>query len=290
MTIDILSYLGSKVLLADGAMGTMLQTAGLAPGEPSESWNLKYPDRVRTVHRAYYDAGARLILTNTFGANPMKLLRSGLAENFQEINQSGVSIAKNSVGPDAIIAGDIGPSGELPEPLGSASIENLKDNFKKQAEVLAKAGADIIIIETMISLEEILCAVSGARSTGLRVIASMSFDPAPSGFRTAMGVSVNDAATALTDAGADVVGTNCGWGIKEAVEIIRQMRQIVTTPLIAKPNAGIPKLVSGKTVYEGTPEEMSRTVPELAKTGANIIGGCCGTTPGHIRAMKKELR
>jgi len=278
------------VILADGATGTLLQSMGLRSGECPELWNLKCPEKVRSVVKAYVAAGAEIVLTNTFGGSRWKLSRWGLADRVCEINERAAQLAREAAGEERWVAGSIGPTGRLLTPMGDLSEEQALEAFQEQAVALYQGGVDLILVETMTDLQEAVLAVRAAREyTPLPVIASMAFEKGARGYRTVMGVDIALAVQELTKAGAQILGTNCGAGIDEAIEIVEEMRRYTSLPLWAKPNAGVPQLVKGQTVYPHTPNYMANRVGALLEAGANIIGGCCGTTPDHIRAIAQIL-
>ncbi len=283
------ALLKKGILLFDGAMGTQLQAAGLEPGTLPESWNLSHPDAVRRIHGAYIDAGARVVTTNSFGGSRFKLDHYGLGEKVREINRQAALLAHEACSGRAFVAGSLGPTGEFLEPLGDVPPDRMKKAFAEQSEALLEGGADIIIVETMMALDEACLAVSAAAESDVPVIASMTFD-AGRGCRTLMGVDIPTAVSGLLEAGADAVGSNCGNGIEGFIEIIGRMREITEAPLLAEPNAGLPRLENGKTVYSETPEMMASWLPALREAGATLIGGCCGTTPEHIRLFAAELK
>ncbi|HEU5103962.1 MAG TPA: homocysteine S-methyltransferase family protein [Roseiflexaceae bacterium] len=303
-------------IVADGGMGTMLMAAGLLFGDPPEQWNV-LPDKqahVRAVHRGYLDAGAQIILTNTFGGNPFRLKLHNLQDQVFELNRAAAELARSEAG-DRVVAGDIGPSGELFEPMGTLTYDAAVAGFAAQAAGLASGGADVLWIETMSDLNEVRAAVAGARQAApdLPVVATMTFDTR--GF-TMMGVSPADAVAALSELGLAAIGGNCGNGPDEIEGVIHGMRvalgdrgqgigdrissgesqlpnfqsPISKLPLIAKSNAGMPHIVDGRAVYSGTPEVMASYARRVRALGADIIGACCGSTPDHIRAMARALR
>lgn len=275
-----------KILVSDGAMGTMLQSLGLEAGQCPEMWNLTHPETVQQVHRAYLEAGAQFLTTNTFGGNRVRLSAHGLEAQLAEMNQRGVELAREVAGETAVVMASVGPTGALLEPLGDLSEAQAFGIFSEQMAALQEGGADTVILETFMALEEIVTALRAAKSLGMKVIASMSFG---TGERTMMGVTPEQCATTLMQEGALVVGANCSTGAQEMVPVIRRMRQAVSIPLIAQPNAGMPVLVEGKAVYTQTPEEMAQFVPQFVEAGANIIGSCCGSTPEFTRAIADAL-
>ncbi len=280
-----------KILIADGGWGTELQKRGLPAGEPPEGWNLSRPEEVGAVARSYVEAGADIILTNTFGGSPLKLAKVHLEDKLLEINRQGARISKQAAGDQALVFASIGPSGEFMAPLGTVSEADMVQGFAEQARALAGGGADGIVVETMMDLAETKAALRAAReSTSLPVAVTLTFNKGPKGYATIMGIRPQQAAAELESAGADIVGANCGAGIDIMIELMGLMRSVTTLPLWCKPNAGLPELVHGKTVYRETPEMMASKLKALAQAGASIVGGCCGTTPDHIRALNLERR
>ena len=282
-------------IIADGAMGTMLQQAGLKPGELPTLWNVKHADRVRAVHGAYLAAGAQILLTNTFSGNRFCLAKHGMASRAEELNLAGAGILRAEIieqkkQGQAVVAGDIGPSGELLSPLGKLSFDEAVSGFAEQARALIKGGADVIWIETMADLQEVQAAVEGTRqaSAGIPVIATLTFDARG---RTMMGVKPEAAAGALQEWGVAAFGGNCGNGPDEMLAAIQKMHSAAPNAiLVAKSNAGAPEFVNGATIYRAAPGTMAEAARQLRDAGAKIIGGCCGTMPAHIEAMAKALR
>jgi 5-methyltetrahydrofolate--homocysteine methyltransferase len=278
-----------KILIADGGWGTALQKCGLAPGEPPEAWNLSRPEDVGAVARSYVEAGADIILTNTFGGSPLKLAKAHLEDKVLEINRQGARISKQAAGDQAVVFASVGPSGEFMAPLGRVSEVDMVQGFAEQARALAAGGADSIVVETMMDLAEAKAALRAAKeSTSLPVAVTLTFNKGPKGYATMMGVRPEQAATELERAGADIVGANCGAGIDIMIDLMGLIRSATSLPIWCKPNAGLPELVDGKTVYRETPEMMASKLKALVQAGASIVGGCCGTTPSHIRALVLE--
>ncbi|MBN1438585.1 MAG: homocysteine S-methyltransferase family protein [Anaerolineales bacterium] len=279
---------GGETLLADGAMGTLLMARGLEPGSPPEAWNTAHPRRIAEVHRAYVDAGSQIILTNTFGGSRIKLAKAGLGERAEEINRAAAVIALEAAGGDAFVAGDIGPCGEMMEPLGALGFAEAVDNFARQARALAESGVDLLWVETMMDLEEARAAVAGAKqASGLPVFCSMSFG---AGGRTIMGVSAAQALEALKPLGPAAFGANCGEGLDVMDAVVGQLLALAPgIRLIAKPNAGLPRLAGGQTVYDVGPQEFARRIGALVKRGARIVGGCCGSNPDFIAAVARAI-
>jgi methionine synthase I (cobalamin-dependent) len=275
-------------VLSDGAWGTELQARGLEAGDVADLWNLTHPDRVEAVARAYVEAGSQVILTNTFRANRIALARYADTDQLGEINRAGVEVSLRAAEGRARVFASIGPSGKLLM-TGEVDEDALRSAFSEQAEALASAGPHAIVIETLSDLAEADLALEAARATGLPVVACMTFDSGKKRDRTMMGVTPEQAAEALTRAGADVVGANCGTGIDDYVPICRQLAATTDRPIWIKPNAGIPALEGGEVVYRTTPEEFAAKVGELVEAGACFVGGCCGTNPAFIRAMRGRL-
>lgn len=271
------------IIVFDGAMGTMLQAAGLGAGVCPELWNLNNPGVVAGIHRAYAEAGAMVVETNTFGASPLKLKDYGLEKRCLEINEAAARLAKQAVQGKALVAGSVGPTGLLMEPYGPASFDAFYEAFAEQIRGLAAGGADLICIETMSDLGEIKAALLAAKNCcRLPVICSMTFDK---NGRTMMGITPENAAYVLEAAGADAVGANCSTGPGEMLEVLRRMAKVTALPLFAAPNAGLPVLKEGRFVYIETPQEFAACVQDFAAAGVKLLGGCCGTTPGHISAI-----
>jgi 5-methyltetrahydrofolate--homocysteine methyltransferase len=286
---DILKKIGQGPLLFDGAMGTMLMERGLGPGETAEKWVLNRPDDIAAVHEAYFAAGADFATTATFGATSVKLSHYKLSDKAVEINRRGAELARSVCPAGRFVAGDIGPSGRLLAPAGDADEGELKRAFTEQAAALAEGGVDCIIIETMMDVNEALIALSAARSTGLPVFVTVSFNLKPRGYFTIMGNRPADAARVLMDGGAAAVGTNCNLRIADMVGVAAEMAKAVDIPIIAQPNAGNPETEGGVTTYVDGPEVYGRMTPELIRAGARIVGGCCGTTPETIKRMRQAL-
>ncbi|HEX7544044.1 MAG TPA: homocysteine S-methyltransferase family protein [Candidatus Limnocylindrales bacterium] len=281
------------VLVSDGATGSLLQSAGLPAGASPESWCLSRPEVVRGVAEAYLAAGSDMVLTNSFGGSPLKLARHGLAERAGEVNRVAATLAREAAGSGKFVAGSVGPTGRIVwDEGGDATPAELYEAFREQVQGLADGGADAICVETMSSLAEALEAVRASKEhTTLPVFCTFSFALGRRGFRTMMGVSPEVAALEAAAAGADVIGTNCGNGIENMIEIVRQMHAAVPDrPILAQANAGMPELVDGVTIYPETPEYMSSRVGELIAAGATIVGGCCGTTPQHMAAIAEAVR
>jgi 5-methyltetrahydrofolate--homocysteine methyltransferase len=297
MLTPLLEAIKQRPLLGDGAMGTQLMLAGLEQGNCGEAWNLTHPDRVLAIQRRYAQAGSDVILTNTFGGSRIMLTRHGHGDDVAAINKAAVEIVRQAfkeAGRQGYVVGDIGPFGGLMEPLGEFTEQQVRGAFTEQAKALVEAGADAIIIETQTSLEELLIGIQAAKEAGAAcVIGSMAYDVTLDGstFRTMMGIDPERAAEFMQEHGADVVALNCGTGMsmQRARDAIERYKAVTDLPLMAQPNAGQPKLVDMKVVYDETPAEMVKGVVPLLETGLNILGACCGSTPDHIRAFRQAM-
>jgi 5-methyltetrahydrofolate--homocysteine methyltransferase len=284
---DFRRTIRERVLVLDGAMGTMLQERGLAPGASPEGMNLDAPEVVEGVHREYAEAGADILVTNTFGGSRVKLAHYGLEDRVAEINARAVEIARRAAGPGCFVAASVGPTGRFLEPVGDASFDEMVDVFCEQVSAFAEAGADLVTLETFLDIRELRAAVIACREfSSLPVMALMTFDD---GGRTVLGTPPEAAAVTLDALQVDVLGSNCGLGVEGIYAILEKMRAVTSLPLISQANAGLPILKDGQTVFPGTPEEMTAYHERMLALGVRIIGGCCGTTPAHIRAIRGAL-
>ena len=284
-TIITSNWFASGTFILDGGWGTQLQLRGLGTGEHPDLWNLAHPEKVQEVAEAYIQAGSDIILTNTFGSNRFLLARHGAETKVAELNRAGVRLSKEAAQKQSRrVFASIGPTGIMLM-SGTVSTDELYAAFLEQAEAIAAEVPDGIVIETMSDPAEAILAVKAAKTTGLPVAASMVFDTGKNKDRTMMGTTPEQAVEQLTAAGADIVGSNCGQGIDGFIPICRRMRAVTALPIWMKANAGLPKIVDGKTVYLQTPEKFAESAKELLAAGANFIGGCCGTTPEYIRAL-----
>lgn len=291
--MSILDKLEKKqILLSDGAWGTFLQATGLKPGECPELWNVSRREDVIKIAESYIEAGSDIIETNSFGGSIFKLSQYGLADRVYDLNKAASEISREAAGKDRHVAGSVGPTGKMLI-MGDVTEEELYNAFKEQSIALEAGGADIIIIETMSALDEAALAVRAAReNTRCVIIVTMTFDGDPlSGYHTMMGVSPAEMVVAMKEAGADIVGSNCGNGIENMIGIVKEIRNTDRNiPVMIQANAGVPEFIDGKTVFRESPELMASFVPALIEAGANIIGGCCGTTPKHIKEIRKVIR
>jgi len=278
-----------KVLIADGGWGTEFLSRGLGRGEVPESWNIQRRADVYAVAEAYVKAGADVILTNTFGGSPLRLAKVGLSDKAADINRLGAEISREAAAHRCLVYGSVGPTGEFMAPVGKATEIDLIKAFTEQVRALAAGGVDGIVIETMMDLGEAKAALRAVKeNTSLPVAVTMTFNKNPRGYATLMGVRPEQAVRELEKAGADIVGANCGAGIEDMIEVTRQIRPATSLPIWCKPNAGLPELVDGNTVYREAPDQMASRLKGLVEAGAKIVGGCCGTTPAHIRALVLE--
>jgi 5-methyltetrahydrofolate--homocysteine methyltransferase len=279
-----------KILVSDGAWGTFLQQKGMKPGECPEEWNVTHPDEVMDIAKSYIDAGADMIETNSFGGTKFKVEKYGLGDKVFELNKAAAEISRKAAG-DKFVLGSVGPTGKILM-MGDVTEEELYEAFKEQVKGLEAGGVDAIMIETMTDLDEARLAIRAAKeNTNCEVFCTMTFEKTVQGeFRSMMGVSPTDMVNTLIDAGADLIGANCGNGIADMIGIVEEIRSINSEiPVLVHANAGMPHYHDGQTVFPETPEEMSGLVPKIIAAGANIIGGCCGTTPDHICRVRKMV-
>jgi len=281
-----------KTLVSDGAWGTFLQAKGLQAGECPELWNIDHPEAVLDIAQGYIDAGADTIETNSFGGNSFKLEGFGLTDRVYEINRKAAEISRQAAGDDKYVLGSIGPTGKMLI-MGDVTEDELYEAFKEQAVALYDGGADALVIETMTAIDEAEIAVRAAReNTPCEVICTMTFDHLATGeYRTMMGVSPTEMVEALIAAGVHIVGANCSNGIEGMIKITEEIRSVdKEIPVLIHANAGLPVLQGTCTVFPESPDMMAAYAPQLAKAGANIIGGCCGTTPQHIQRLVEVLK
>lgn len=289
MKQSFLDFISSKsIVLGDGAMGSMLIDAGMNLGNCAELWNIEKPETVFGIHQQYVKAGSDFILTNTFGANPFRLADHGLQDRTAELNQAAVELARRVAGDSCYVIGSIGPTGRVPQPIGNTDKETLIKGFRMQAEALIAGGVDGIITETMMHTEEALCALEAVRAIkhDIPVISSICFQYKDETFQTAMGKSPAEAAKELTEAGSHIIGANCMVSFELYAELTSQLREGTHLPIMVQPNAGQPIINDGNVRYPMTPENMMKHIPTIIQAGAKIIGGCCGTTPAHIAAIR----
>jgi 5-methyltetrahydrofolate--homocysteine methyltransferase len=288
--MTLLERLKEKTIIFDGALGTMLMDRGHASTRSPIMLNLEQPDAVAHIHKQYYEAGADVVVTNTFGGNPIKLADEGVEHQMDSLNRDGIRLVRASCPDDKFVAGDMGPSGKMLKPLGPIEPEEMVDNFFRQAAVLIDGGVDLIAIETMYSLEEALAAVGGVRKAGdIMLLASITFSHTQRGFFTIMGEDVSRCTCALEDAGVDIIGANCTLSSSEIIDLTTELRASTAKPILIQPNAGQPLTRNGKTYYAQAPSEFAADAVKIKNAGADMIGGCCGTTPEFIREMAAAL-
>ncbi|MFP4167087.1 MAG: homocysteine S-methyltransferase family protein [Opitutales bacterium] len=285
---DLLTTLASRTLVCDGGMGTQLLSLGIKSGDCSMLWNVDRAGDVRMIHDAYLNAGSELLTTNTFGGSSLALERHGLADRAAELNRAGARIAREAAGDRAWVLGDVGPFGDFLEPLGDTTADELRASFRAQIEALLEGGADAILVETMSDPAETEVAIQAAREAApdAPVLATHAFQKTgPGVFNTMMGSTVEETVRRSIDAGAHIVGTNCGTSLDldDYVELGKQLVAAAgATPVMVQPNAGAPTMRGAETVYEATPEQFGVTAGSLLDVGVRIVGGCCGTTPEHL--------
>jgi 5-methyltetrahydrofolate--homocysteine methyltransferase len=280
------SLIKTGPVVTDGSWGTQMHKRGLKRGQSPDSWNLSHPEQVEDVARQYVDAGSRIILTNTFGASRLSLSNYKLGDKVPDINSAGVRISKQAAGDRALVFASIGPTGRMLV-TGETTKAELQNVFQEQADAQARAGADGIIIETMIDIDEARIAALAAKQTGLPVIVSMVYDSGEDKDRTMMGNSPEEVAAELGKIGIDGIGANCGQGIEAFLPICKRLRQATDLPIWMKPNAGLPEVVDDSVVFRTTPAEFVQYVPDLIRAGANFIGGCCGTDQEFVKAIRQ---
>jgi len=286
--MDLLVALQKDFIIGDGGYGATILSHGLAEGECEESWNLSHPEKIEQFHREFIEAGSEVIQTNTLKANRIFLSRLGMGDKVAEINQAGATIARQARSDKpVVVVASIGPIGELLEPYGPLTAQQAAEVFAEQAQALAEGGVEGFFIETFTSLEEAEIAVGAAKQTGLPVACSFAFQPSGA---TVMGAKPGQIVERIAAAGAEIIGANCGVGPAQLFPIMEQFKKVYAGLTIAQPNAGMPQLIEGKTVFPAIPAEMADYALRFRDLGVNIIGGCCGTKPEHIRAMTKALR
>ncbi|MEE9409807.1 MAG: homocysteine S-methyltransferase family protein [Candidatus Heimdallarchaeota archaeon] len=285
---SILDLMDERVVILDGAMGSLLISQGLPAGIPPEIWNITNPDNIKRIHKEYFDAGSDVVLTNTFGGSRLKLVAYKQGNSIEEYNRKAVELAREVCSKEGYIAGDIGPSGAFLPPVGQATIEGFEENFAEQSQILSDAEVDLLFIETMVDLKEAETAVKAAkRVSNLPIFASITYQKTKKGYYTIMGDSVEQCVNVLERAGADAIGANCTIGSDDMIDLIPQIKQFTQLPIISKPNAGKPQLIQGETVYQASPKEFADDILQMVKSGSCIVGGCCGSNPEFIKEIKQ---
>lgn len=287
----ILQLINDRIIVLDGAMGSLLMAKGLPPGNPPESWNVSNSKKVQEIQQDYFKAGSDAVLTNTFGGSRLKLEAHNYGDKIEEFNQKAVELVKSVCPDECYIAGDIGPSGKFLPPLGNVTIDDFYDNFVEQANILAKAGVDFFFIETMVDLLEAEAAVKAAKKvSNIPIFASITYQKTKRGYFTIMGNPVDQCCKVLEKAGASVIGANCTIGSEEMIDIVPLLKASTNKPISVKPNAGKPQLIKGETIYPTTPNDFANDLKQMISHGAKIIGGCCGTNPEFIKIITKQLK
>ena len=275
-----------KTIIFDGAMGTLIMSAGIESIKSPILLNTEKPDLVVEFHKQYYAAGADVVLTNTFSGNPLKLEAEGVDGQMEVLNRQAAELARQACPAGKFVAGDIGPSGKTLPPVGDSSPEEMQDAFDQQARILIEGGVDLILIETMYSLDEALAAVHAVRkASDILLAASMTFNQTEMGYYTIMGETVEQCASALSEAGADIIGANCTLGSPDMIELTKDLRAATDRPILIQPNAGKPVTDVDVTYYQQTPGEFAQDLKQIKEAGADMVGGCCGTNPEFIQTM-----
>lgn len=284
----IQEILSRGVQVLDGAWGTQFQQKGLPLGQSPDLWNIEQPEKVLEVAKSYVDAGSDIIITNTFGCSVLTLKKSGQEARVHELNEAGVRLSKQAAGDRVKVFASMGPTGYLLM-MGEVTEDEMFESFRLQAEGMKAGGADGIVVETMCDPEEAAIAIRAAKTTGLPVVGCMVFDSGENLDMTMMGTTVEDAARAMLDAGADIIGSNCGRGIEGFLDVCRRLHAVSSEKVWIKANRGMPEVVNGETVYTQTAEQFAAYIPELIESGAGFVGGCCGTSPEIIRAVRAKV-
>ena len=280
-----------KPILFDGGNGTELMARGLPPGEAPEVWNLEYPGQVLAIHKAFVEAGSQVIETNTFGANAIRLRMTGSKASVKELIRAGCGLAKEAADGRALVVGSVGPLGEFIEPLGAVTIAEARAAYAEVVETMMSCGIDVVLVETMMSVDEALVALREALVAGASVVGvSMNYDNTPKGPRTAFGESPRDAVRRAEDEGAHIVGSNCGSGLDTMKIVARELVSVASVPVLIQANAGIPVVGADGLNYPEAPGAFATFVRDLTENGVRLVGGCCGASPEHIRQVRKMIR
>jgi len=287
----ILDLIKKRIVILDGAMGSLLMDQGLPPGDPPDFWNISNPEKVQKIHKSYFEAGSDAVLTNTFGSSMLKMMAYKHGNSIEDYNKKGVELAKEICPEQGYVAGDIGPCGGYLPPVGTTSVEEFYNNSLEQARYLSEAGVDFFVVETMMDIKEAEAAVRAIKEISkLPILASITYKKTKKGFFTIMGNSVEHCVKVLEEAGSDIIGTNCTLGSDEMVELIPMIKEQTNLPISVKPNAGQPQLIDGKTVYNATPENFARDISSMIDAGASVVGGCCGSNPEFIKKITEVIK
>lgn len=288
---SILELIKKRVVILDGAMGSMLIAQGLQPGTPSENWNLSNPLKIKEIQKSYFDSGSDAVLTNTFGGTRIKLEAHKQGNRCEEYNKKAVEIAREICPEDCYVAGDIGPTGVFLPPVGKATIELFKENYLEQAKILANEGVDFFFVETMVDIKEAETAVKAIKKvSNLPIMASMTYQKTKKDYFTIMGNDVKSCVQSLVKSGADVIGANCTITSSEIIDLVPILRELTDKPISIKPNAGKPQLKEEKIVYPVTPDEFAQDIKKIVEYKARVIGGCCGTNPLFIERIARIFK
>jgi 5-methyltetrahydrofolate--homocysteine methyltransferase len=287
----ILDLIKKRIVVLDGGMGSLLIDQGLPPGTPPEYWNVSHPDRVQKSHISYYDAGSDVVFTNTFGGSMLKLMAHKHGSSVEEYNKIAVDLVREICPENGYVAGDIGPSGAFLPPVGTVTEEDFFNNFLEQARYLSEAGVDFFVVETMVDIKEAKAAIKAIREIStLPILASMTYKKTKRGYFTIMGNTIEECVKVLEEAGANIIGANCTLGSDEMVDLVPLLRKETNLPISVKPNAGQPQLIDGKTVYDATPQDFAQDISAMIEAGANLVGGCCGSTPEYIKKIAEKVK
>ena len=290
MPNTLLEKAQEHTIIFDGAMGTLIMSAGIKSIKSPILLNVEKPDLMVDFHKQYYAAGADVALTNTFSGNPLKLEAEGIEVQMEVLNRQAATLAKAACPEGKFVAGDIGPSGKTLPPVGDSSPEEMQDAFYRQAKVLIESGVDLMLIETMYSLDEAVAAVHAVRrESDILLAASMTFNLTEMGYYTIMGETVDQCASTLSEAGADIIGANCTLGSPDMIELTKELRAATDKPILIQPNAGKPVTDEDVTYYQQTPSEFAQDLKQIKEAGANMVGGCCGTNPEFIQTMAEAM-
>jgi len=286
----ILDLIKNRIVVLDGAMGSLLIDQGLPPGDPPDFWNISNPEKVQKIHKSYFDAGSDVVFTNTFGSSMLKMMAYKHGNSIEDYNKKAVELAIEICPEHGYIAGDIGPCGGFLPPVGTTTGEEFYNNSLEQAQYLSEAGVDFFVVETMVDIEEAEAAVRAIKEISkLPILASITYKKTKRGYFTIMGNSVEHCVKVLEEAGVDIIGANCTLGSDQMIDLVPVLRKETNLPISVKPNAGQPQLIDGKTIYNATPQDFARDILVMIEAGANVVGGCCGSNPEFIRKIAEKV-